>query len=168
MKTLKYITGILFSVILSTLSFSCSVEDDDPSGGSSTLTINNQKIGKIYNAQCIDRSYSEMLGGDQTTIFETQFEYDEELTILSIEWDLKRSELRNGMDLMDNNEYPDVTFRGVMSIEIGAEYEDFDGKVIVQSISDTSVTLKYSNFSFYKSLGRKTYTINGTMTYNLN
>lgn len=167
MKTLNNFALLLFIVTISFLSFSCSNGNEEPVG-SSSLTINDRKIGKVYNAQCIDRHYSEMLGGDYTTVFEMQFEYDQELTIFSIEWPIKTSQLREGMDLLNEDEPESVTFRGVMSIEVGVDYEDFEGKVIVQSISSESVTLKYSNFTFLKSSGHKSYAINGTMTYNLN
>ena len=148
---------------------SCSEDDkDEPSGsGAASLVINGQKVGKIYNAECSAHGWSEEMGGGNSVSFDLMFEYDDEMTTFSIEWPFKRSSLKKGMDLLERDDPEAMTFRGTMSIEINTRYEDFDGQVIVQSITNDKITLKFVDFRFTKSSGNRAYIINGTITYDL-
>lgn len=169
---MKLIHKVLIMALTAGLSLglsSCGKDDnDEPTGsGSASLVINGQKAGKIFNAQCSTRSWSEEMGGGNTVSFDLMFEYDDEMTTFSISWPLKRSSLKEGMDLLERDEPEAMTFRGTSHIEIDPRYEDFDGQVIVQSISNEKITLKFVDFSFTKSSGNRTYTINGTVTYEI-
>ncbi len=170
---MKQLHKLLFIALVACLSLSvssCSKDDDkdDPSGSSAAgLVINGKKAGKIYGSQCTSQSWSEDWGGGYTVSFDVMFDYDDDMTNFSITWPFKLSSLKAGMDLLDRDTPNTMSFRSMYSAEIGADYYDFDGQVIVKSISDDSITLKFVDFRFTKSLGERTYTINGTVTYDL-
>ncbi|MDE7335433.1 MAG: hypothetical protein K2N10_03875 [Muribaculaceae bacterium] len=169
---MKSVYKLLLLAMIACLTFAVSScgndEKDEPSGSKSTsLVINGQKAGKIYNAQCTTRGWSEEMGGGNSVSFDLMFEYDDEMTTFSISWPFKRSSLKKGMDLLDRDEPEDVTFRGTMQMEIDPRYENFGGEVIVQSISNDKIALKFVDFSFTKSSGNRAYIINGTVTYDL-
>lgn len=161
-------TILAASIILALCS--CGKDDDEPgdSASGSGLVVNGEKSGKVYNAECFSYNWSEEMGGDATTSFELKFDCGGDMTMFDVAWTMERSQIKAGMDLMEYDTPEYVTFRSVMTIDIDPRYEDFSGRVYVESVTGKAITLRFDNFSFNKSPGNRSYSINGKMTYAIN
>lgn len=174
MKRFRFLFAALFAATL-TLGFtSCSKDDNEPDSSSPEdsfalgLTINGKKSGTIHDASCVVYSWYEDEDKVNGTSFEMKFDYDDYIYAFDVAWNIDRSEITYGMNLMDYNTPEFMVFRSMNSLEVDVNYSDFSGDVYVEALSSNTITLKFSNFSFYKSLGRQTYTINGIITYTIN
>ncbi|MDE7388731.1 MAG: hypothetical protein K2M97_05705 [Muribaculaceae bacterium] len=168
-RVYKYLLIALAAGFIVSLT-SCGKDEDDnePDHSESTsLVVNGIKGGRIYNAQCSSKKWSEDWGDEYTVSFYLQFDYNSEMTAFSITWPFNRASLKKGMDLLETDWPETMSFRGITTMEIDPRYEDYSGQVIVESISNDKITLRFVDFRFFKSLGNKTYLINGTVTYGI-
>lgn len=167
----KYLSILLMLLISLTTLSSCGDDDndsDEPGNptGTSTLTFNGVKVGKMLSTLC------EISGSPKEIVFEAHFNYGEEgltsfnLAVPSIK---SISELENGMELAD-----DITiykFYSSTGAFVGHKrYEAIDGSIKVQSVTSKEVVLKFNNFEFIRELGddEQTFKVNGSITYKIN
>lgn len=164
----------VFSILAMSL-VSCGKDDNDGdvSYSSSSLKINGKQIGKTMMSVCEE----EYLQGDYWISFDTEFYFGKDLVVFEISVPINSvSQLKNGDELIDalNVEAFYVLMGdGDSSIGFGGgspRFNDLEGSVKVKSISSSSVTLQFSNFSFTKGRGSDgtEYTFNGTVKYDIN
>lgn len=147
--------------------------DNGSSSTSSTLKINGTEISKLLGAVCEELHFD----GDYWITFGSKLYYKNDQIIFQVEVPFKSfSQLKEGQELID---YVEISafyvVLGQNNSDIGfgggsPRFHDFDGSVKIQKITSSTVTLKFSNFSFTKERGNEEneYTINGTVTYDFN
>ena len=166
----------LFAILALTV-VSCSKDDDnDVEGGSSssaTLKINGTEISSLLSAVCEEGH----LLGEYWISFGSIFTYKKDMVDFSITVPFNSfSQLKEGQELIA---YIEVSGFYVLSgqndsnIGFGGgspRFNDIEGSVKVQKLTKSTVTLKFSNFSFTKSRGsdEQKYIMNGTITYDFN
>lgn len=164
----KYLS--IFFLLFAPLTFrSCGNDDnDDPgnSAGTSTLTINGVKVGKMYNTLCEISSFPKEI------VFEADFVYGEDgLTAfnLAVPSITSISGLERGMELAD--EITIYKFYSSTGVFLGYKrYEALGGSIKVQSVTSEEVVLKFKNFEFIRELGNneQIFEVNGTIAYKIN
>ncbi|MCH5247456.1 MAG: hypothetical protein J1E99_04790 [Muribaculaceae bacterium] len=175
-KYLRISFMALFAMIALTV-ISCSKDDDnDVEGGgssSATIKINGTEISSLLSAVCEEGH----LSGEYWVSFSSTFYYKKDMVNLELSVPFNSfSQLKEGQELIN---YIDISGFYVLSgqndsnIGFGGgspRFNDIEGSVKVQKITNSAVTLKFSNFSFTKSRGsdEQDYTMNGIVTYNLN
>ena len=153
---------------------SCSKDDaDDVSSSSSSLQINGKHIGDTMVAVCEEGH----LQGEYWVSFDTEFYFMNDLVDFEISVPVNSVlQLNKGEELIDHldvdafhvlmgNDDSNIGFGGG-----SPRFDDFEGSVKVKSISGSSVTLQFSDFSFTKGRGSNAtkYTFNGTLKYRIN
>ena len=170
-KVLKYsILSFVLSFCLLSVT-GCGNEDDEPKSGSSTFTINGEKakINLLTYAICED-SYSR-----QIFFSINLFKYDNDDHTFSIYLPSSLENIKSG-ETFDADEITVSYFYPSTSIYIGhLEYWPVSGKVKVQSVTSTNITLKFSNFTFVRestsytsdNWREETFTVDGSITYKI-
>ncbi|MDD6889978.1 MAG: hypothetical protein PUD39_06950 [Bacteroidales bacterium] len=191
MKELKnYVSLILFAVLA--ISFaSCSSDDDEGQGGADSngfveVEYEGAKTFSYYayNAtwysghQEVHGSVLDNLKNGATFIVDlsetkpsdVEVLYDEAYLEDRIEWQLETSdEIVQGAEItMSGSHWPEPEYDNA-----GWFCHDFDGKVVVKSIKNNSITLSFKDFKFQRiskfSVGNSTMQnliVNGDITYN--
>lgn len=151
---------VVFSIMNLTL-FSCSKDNDDVENGiDSGFTINNNSVDKILSAVCEEQHLQE----ENWVSFGANFLYEGSITPLEIGVPFKSfSQLKAGQELI---EYVDF-----ISYNYYEKSYEAEGSMKVKNITNSSITLQFTNFSFIISYGSqrgKEYLINGSITYDFN
>lgn len=157
---------LIFFLFLSCCFVACGI--DEPTSEDSSLTINNNNIGKMLNTLCEITEYPSYLGGGKELSMEADFTYNDDgimIFNMSVPSIRSLSQLKMGMDLSD---YITIyTFRPMHVALIDARYNVLSGSATVENISNTALVLKFSNFKILREFGNKeeTFTLNGTISY---
>ena len=147
--------------------------DNGSTSTSSVLKINGTEISRLLSAVCEEGHFY----GEYWVSFGSIFYYKNDMVDLQISVPFKSfSQLKEGQELI---KYIDISGFYVLNGEgdsnIGSgggspRFHDIDGSVKVQELTASTVTLKFSNFSFTKERGNEEneYIFNGTVTYDFN
>ncbi|MCH5218615.1 MAG: hypothetical protein J1F07_08755 [Muribaculaceae bacterium] len=147
--------------------------DDNSSITSSTLKINGTEISRLLSTSCEENHFA----GEYWVAFGSNFYYINDMVSFEIDVPFKSiSQLKEGQELID---YINISgffvLLGQNDSNIGfaggsPRFHDIDGSVKVQKLTSSTVTLKFSNFSFTKERGNEEieYKFNGSMTYDIN
>lgn len=172
---LKRFSLFLITLASLTVSFSsCSNDSDDDivePGTTSSLTFNDVKAGKMLNTVCEITSYPSSLGGGKELTLDATFIFGDEWMAfdLAVPTITSISQLEKGIELADDIViYKYFPFNSAF---IGHErYEVMSGNATVEKVSNSDVTVKFSNFTFLRELGsdEETFTVNGTISYTIN
>ncbi|WP_300702013.1 hypothetical protein [Bacteroides sp.] len=161
----KKLFSLFAMLFIACLSFtSCSSDDDgsnDGDGNSSIVTVNTNKF-KVENDATA--TYN---ANNSTLVFESYLiqedvefmsMYDFAVRIAGISFNDLKKDAELDVEVRDYRDYTDV----------GSLYEFtvVSGKVIVSSISDNNVTLKFDKFKFNRD--NRSFEVNGYINYRKN
>ena len=169
---MKKLLILICAVVMAVSVVGCSKDDNDGdvSSSSSSLKINGKHIGDTMMAVCEERH----LQGEYWVSFDTEFYFMNDLVDFEISVPVNSVlQLNKGdelIDLLDVEAFHVLMGNDDSNIGFGGgspRFDDFEGSVKVKSISGSSVTLQFSNFSFAKESGsdETKYTFNGTVKY---
>lgn len=160
MKLKNYLT-ILICALLSTLSFTACSSDDDEEGLNGSLTIDGETY-RVEMASCsngVQEEYADagcffeaMLGGSEDTYYFT----------VELVGKYNLNNLKSGEDVSDIASV--YSFHRISNVDF-SRFEDTDGKVIIKSTSNNSITLEFKNYTFNRRGSNVSYVINGLIEY---
>lgn len=155
---------------------SCSKDYEPPFASDPTsFKIGGKGIEKILSAVCEEGS----LSGENWITFFTQFMFEGDMVSFSMELDYPSvSKLKTGEDITDELEVTRFyVISGNDNSNIGLDgssssryYNIENGKVTVNSISESKVLLQFKNLVISKEISNssKTFTFSGNLSYALN
>ena len=161
----KYL-HLLLVALFSTLTFSltsCSDDDDEPSIGKSSLTINGEgfKEHSTTGATSTYTDYGSYAGASiKAELYPSKSDELEYFPCVNISLDAESGTLTKGMTIALEGGYVEY----VTDVMQGTRYDEIkSGKITVSEVKGSSVTLKFDNLKLIND-DNEALTINGTLT----
>ena len=158
--TQKFFTLIVV-ILLSTLTFSSCSSDDDEGGSNGSFTIDGESY-RVELASCTDGTQEEY--ADAGCFFEAMLRGSEDTYYFTVELVGKYNlnNLKSGEDVSDIASV--YSFHRISNVDF-SRFEETDGKVIIKSTSNNSITLEFKNFTFNRRGSNVSYVTNGLIEY---
>lgn len=157
----KNIFSIFVAVLLSSLTFVSCSSDDEEEGLNGSLTIDGETY-RVEMASCSNGVQEEY--ADAGCFFEAMLRGSEDTYDFTVELVGKYNlnNLKSGEDVSDIVYV--YSFHRISNVDV-SRFEDTDGKVIIKSTSNNSITLEFKNFTFNRKDSNVSYVINGLIEY---